>query len=48
MQQSLVLLAQNEEGYRNLCHISTIGYQEGFYYIPRVDDSVLKKIFSKY
>ncbi len=41
--QSLVLLAQNEEGYKNLCHISTIGYQEGFYYIPRVDDSVLKK-----
>ena len=42
-EQSLVLLAQNEEGYKNLCHISTIGYQEGFYYIPRVDDSVLKK-----
>ena len=42
-EHSLVLLAQNENGYRNLCHISTIGYQEGFYYIPRVDDSVLKK-----
>jgi len=42
-EQSLVLLAQNEEGYRNLCHISTVGYQEGFYYIPRVDDFVLKK-----
>ena len=41
--QSLVLLAQNDEGYKNLRHISTLGYQEGFYYIPRVDDSVLKK-----
>ena len=40
---SLVLLAQNNEGYKNLCHISTLGYQEGFYYIPRVDDSVLQK-----
>ena len=40
---SLVLLAQNVEGYRNLCHINTISYQEGFYYVPRVDYEVLKK-----
>ena len=40
---SLVLLAQNVEGYRNLCHINTIAYQEGFYYVPRVDYEVLKK-----
>lgn len=39
----LVLLAKNIEGYRNLCQISTIGYQEGFYYKPRVDFEVLKK-----
>lgn len=39
----LVLLAQSLEGYRNLCQISTAGYQEGFYYKPRVDDEILKK-----
>ncbi|MGE0764353.1 MAG: DNA polymerase III subunit alpha [Bdellovibrionales bacterium] len=38
----LVLLAQNLEGYKNLCRISTIGYQEGFYYRPRIDYEVLK------
>ncbi len=37
----LVLLAQDLEGYRNLCRISTIGYKEGFYYRPRVDYEVL-------
>lgn len=37
----LVLLAQDLEGYRSLCRISTVGYQEGFYYKPRVDDEVL-------
>ncbi len=42
----LVLLAQNLEGYRNLCQISTAGYQEGFYYKPRVDYEVLEKFGS--
>ncbi len=37
----LVLLAQNHAGYQNLCRISSIGYQEGFYYRPRIDDEVL-------
>jgi DNA polymerase-3 subunit alpha len=39
----LVLLAQNLEGYQNLCKISSIGYQEGFYYKPRVDYDVLNR-----
>ena len=39
----LVLLAKNYEGYQNLCRISTIGYQEGFYYRPRVDYEVLEQ-----
>jgi DNA polymerase-3 subunit alpha len=39
----IVLLAQNYEGYQNLCQISTIGYQEGFYYKPRIDYEVLEK-----
>jgi DNA polymerase-3 subunit alpha len=39
----LVLLAMNFEGYQNLCQISSIGYQEGFYYKPRIDYDVLRK-----
>lgn len=39
----LVLLAKNEEGYHNLCKLSSAGYLEGFYYNPRVDKEVLKK-----
>lgn len=39
----LVLLAQNLDGYRNLCQISSVGYQEGFYYKPRVDYETLEK-----
>ena len=40
---TIVLLAQNKEGYKNLCRLSTIGYQEGFYYLPRIDQQVLKE-----
>ncbi|AFG38261.1 DNA polymerase III subunit alpha [Spirochaeta africana] len=39
----LVLLARNLEGYQNLLKISTIGYTEGFYYKPRIDDEVLEQ-----
>lgn len=39
----LVLLAKSLEGYRNLCRVSSAGYQEGFYYKPRVDDDVLSR-----
>ncbi|MEQ1875320.1 MAG: DNA polymerase III subunit alpha [Bdellovibrionia bacterium] len=39
----LVLLAQNHDGYLNLCRLSTIGFQEGFYYKPRIDYEVLEK-----
>jgi DNA polymerase-3 subunit alpha len=40
---SLVLLAKNNEGYRNLCKLSSIGFLEGFYYEPRIDQEVLSK-----
>lgn len=40
---SLVLLAKNEEGYRNLCQLSSIGFLEGFYYDPRIDLELLKE-----
>jgi DNA polymerase-3 subunit alpha len=39
----LVFLAQNQDGYRNLCKLSTIGYQEGFYWKPRIDYEVIKE-----
>jgi DNA polymerase III subunit alpha len=39
----LVLLAQNYKGYQNLCRLSSIGYQEGFYYKPRIDYEVLNE-----
>lgn len=42
----LVLLAQNEQGYRNLCQLSTIGFQQGFYYKPRIDYEVLTQYAS--
>ncbi|MBI2475511.1 DNA polymerase III subunit alpha [Candidatus Uhrbacteria bacterium] len=39
----LVCLAQNEEGYRNLIHLSSVGFLEGFYYKPRIDLEVLRQ-----
>jgi DNA polymerase-3 subunit alpha len=39
----LILLVRNEEGYRNLCQLVTLGHLEGFYYHPRVDMELLQK-----
>lgn len=39
----LVLLAENQEGYKNLMKIVSLGYTDGFYYKPRVDKNVLRK-----
>ncbi len=37
----LVLLAQNQVGWRNLIQLSTRGHLEGFYYRPRIDRELL-------
>ena len=37
----LVLLAENEEGYKNLIQLVSTGFLEGFYYKPRVDHDLL-------
>ena len=37
----LVLLAENEEGYRNLLKLSSASFTEGYYYKPRIDDEIL-------
>lgn len=39
----LILLAMNDQGYKNLMKLSTIANLEGFYYKPRVDHEVLEK-----
>jgi DNA polymerase-3 subunit alpha len=37
----LVLYAMNQQGYKNLCVLSSKGYLDGFYYVPRVDRELL-------
>ncbi|MEG1501568.1 MAG: PHP domain-containing protein, partial [Clostridiales bacterium] len=37
----LVLLAESQKGYENLCRLVSIGFLEGFYYKPRVDREIL-------
>jgi DNA polymerase-3 subunit alpha len=37
----LVLLCENNVGYKNLCRLVSTGYKEGFYYKPRIDKEVL-------
>ena len=37
----LVLLAENEKGFKNLIKLVSSGYTEGFYYKPRIDKEIL-------
>ena len=39
----LVLLCENDEGYRNLIQLVSTGFLEGFYYKPRIDHELLAK-----
>jgi DNA polymerase III subunit alpha len=39
----LILLAKNEQGYKNLVKLVTIAHLDGFYYKPRIDEEVLEK-----
>jgi len=38
----IVLLAMNQEGYRNLLKLTSFGHLEGFYYVPRIDKELLR------
>lgn len=38
----LTLLAQNFEGYQNLCRLSSLAYLEGYYYKPRIDHELIE------
>ncbi|MFZ5865432.1 MAG: DNA polymerase III subunit alpha [Thermodesulfobacteriota bacterium] len=39
----LILLCENEKGYRNLCKLVTKAYLEGFYFKPRIDRELLEE-----
>ncbi|RJQ33333.1 DNA polymerase III subunit alpha [Candidatus Parcubacteria bacterium] len=39
----LILLARDEQGYKNLLKLTTIAHLEGFYYKPRLDWETIKK-----
>ncbi len=39
----LILLAENETGWRNLLQLVTKSYLDGFYYKPRMDKNLLRK-----
>ncbi len=39
----LILLAKNNEGYKNLLKLSSMSFVEGFYYKPRIDYDLLEE-----
>lgn len=39
----LILLAKNNEGYKNLTKLVSMGFTDGFYYKPRIDKEILEK-----
>ena len=39
----LILLAENDEGYRNLTKLVSYGFLEGFHYKPRIDKELLNQ-----
>ncbi len=39
----ITLLAKNEGGYKNICNILTEAWERGYYYVPRVDKTILSK-----
>ena len=39
----LILLCKNQEGYRNLIHMVSLSFSEGFYNRPRVDKNLLRE-----
>jgi len=40
----LILLAEDNTGYKNLLKLATIGFTEGFYYRPRIDKQILAEL----
>lgn len=42
----LVLLAENEEGWKNIIKLCSIGFVDGYYYKPRIDHDTIRKYSS--
>ncbi|MBU1130161.1 DNA polymerase III subunit alpha [Patescibacteria group bacterium] len=41
----LILLAKNQQGYKNLMKLVSLSHSEGFYYKPRIDWELLEKYY---
>ena len=39
----IIILAKNEQGYKNMCQLSTQSFIDGFYVKPRIDDELLER-----
>ena len=39
----LILLAKNNQGYKNLSKLVSLGFVDGYYYKPRIDHDILKQ-----
>lgn len=39
----MVFLAKNKQGYHNLAKMSSIAYTKGFYYVPRIDRTIIEQ-----
>ncbi len=39
----IVFLAKNKNGYHNLAKMASLAYTDGFYYVPRIDRSIVEK-----
>ncbi len=39
----VVFLAKNKIGYKNLSKMSSIGFTQGFYYVPRIDKAIIEQ-----
>lgn len=39
----VVFLAKNKAGYHNLAKMASVAYTEGFYYVPRIDKSIVEQ-----
>ncbi len=39
----VVMLAKNKSGYHNLAKMASIAYTDGFYYVPRIDKTVVEQ-----
>lgn len=39
----IVFLAKNKKGYHNLAKMASLAYTHGFYYVPRIDKSIIEQ-----